>query len=213
MTEPEPHKMTKEAKIIASVFGVISLIVLGFWAAAVYTPPSEVYEATPTISTVIETEYIYVSDDTWNPSETEPTFIEYVSNEALSEVEVVDDQGIPHLSVIQAHSDGSYQKLNIYEFYDVLAQTPWSVDYWGILWDLALCESGSSDYEVNANALGDSQFIPRTGPSLGMFQINIRAHPELYRSLDLFAPVDNAIGAYIIWIKAGYSFSPWSCAP
>ena len=68
------------------------------------------------------------------------------------------------------------------------------------LYELAFCES-----TLNPNAVGDG------GDSLGLFQINTKAWPELTEGVDLFDPELNAEVAYQIWKHSGQSFKHWSC--
>lgn len=106
-------------------------------------------------------------------------------------------------------------------FYDVeallpvLGRTPWPVTLWTPLLERVGCESASSDPdhagEVDARAEGDTDLAPLRGPSRGITQINIAAHPHLARTFDLYDPWEALIAAYIVYVEAGYSFSPWSC--
>lgn len=99
-----------------------------------------------------------------------------------------------------------------FEFYEIIANTPWPVSRWGQVWEISSCESSNSGHgDVNPEAIGDLSLVPRTGPSLGAMQINIRAHPELHRTFDLLDITDNLIAGYVVWLKAGGSFTPWSC--
>jgi Lysozyme like domain len=63
---------------------------------------------------------------------------------------------------------------------------------------IALAESSG-----NPAAIGDN------GNSVGLFQINLPAHPE-YSGIDLTDPQANADAAYNIFEAAGSTFSPWS---
>lgn len=65
---------------------------------------------------------------------------------------------------------------------------------------IALAESSG-----NAASVGDLTL----GTSVGLWQINLRAHPE-YNADELKDPQANANAAYAIYVAAGYSFRPWS---
>lgn len=65
---------------------------------------------------------------------------------------------------------------------------------------VALAESSG-----NPNALGD----PTLGVSVGLWQINLKAHPQ-YSQQALLDPQTNANAAYAIYQAAGNTFQPWS---
>ena len=67
---------------------------------------------------------------------------------------------------------------------------------------IALAESSG-----NPNANGDTNLTP--GGSIGLWQINLKAHPE-FAQLDLTDPQTNADAAYAVYQAAGYNFQPWS---
>ena len=67
---------------------------------------------------------------------------------------------------------------------------------------IALAESSG-----NPNAVGDLNITP--GGSIGLWQINLKAHPE-YTADELTDPQANANAAYKIFQAAGGSFSPWT---
>lgn len=67
---------------------------------------------------------------------------------------------------------------------------------------IALAESGG-----NPSALGDVNISP--GGSIGLWQINVAAHPE-FSGENLYDPQTNANAAYSVFVDAGDSFSPWS---
>lgn len=87
---------------------------------------------------------------------------------------------------------------------ELLGRTPWPVGQWENVIDLVACES-----EGYALALGDEDLLPFDGPSKGLIQTNVKAHPHLARTFDLFDPLQNLVASYIIWVEAGHSFSPW----
>ena len=87
---------------------------------------------------------------------------------------------------------------------ELLGQTPWPVGQWENVIDLVACES-----EGYTLALGDEDLLPFDGPSKGLSQTNVKAHPDLARTFDLFDPWENLVAMYIIWLRADYSFSPW----
>lgn len=57
----------------------------------------------------------------------------------------------------------------------------------------------------NPNAVGDVDL----GRSIGLWQINLAAHPE-YSESELYDPQTNANAAYAIYQAAGESFKPWT---
>jgi lysozyme-like protein len=67
---------------------------------------------------------------------------------------------------------------------------------------VALAESSG-----NPGAVGDLTITP--GGSVGLWQINLKYHPE-FAGQDLTDPQTNANAAYSIYQAAGNSFSPWS---
>jgi len=66
---------------------------------------------------------------------------------------------------------------------------------------IALAESSG-----NPTAVGDLNLTP--GGSVGLWQINLKAHPDL--AGDLTDPQTNANAAYAIYQAAGNSFHPWT---
>ena len=66
---------------------------------------------------------------------------------------------------------------------------------------IALAESSG-----NPNAVGDLNITP--GGSIGLWQINLKAHPE-YSANTLKDPQTNANAAYAVYSAAG-GFGPWS---
>jgi Lysozyme like domain len=67
---------------------------------------------------------------------------------------------------------------------------------------IALAESSG-----NPSAVGDQNLAPSNGPSYGLWQINVGAHPE-YAGDNLFDPQTNANDAYELYEASG--FSPWA---
>ena len=67
---------------------------------------------------------------------------------------------------------------------------------------VALAESSG-----NPSAVGDTTITP--GGSIGLWQINLAAHPQ-YTAAQLTDPQANANAAYSIYQAAGNTFSPWS---
>lgn len=67
---------------------------------------------------------------------------------------------------------------------------------------VALAESSG-----NPNAVGDLSITP--GGSVGLWQINLRWHPE-YTKEQLQDPQTNANAAHAVFQDAGNSFTPWS---
>jgi Lysozyme like domain len=65
---------------------------------------------------------------------------------------------------------------------------------------VALAESSG-----DPNAMGD----PTLGMSVGLWQINLKAHPQ-YTQAQLLDPQTNANAAYAIYQAAGSTFTPWS---
>jgi Lysozyme like domain len=66
---------------------------------------------------------------------------------------------------------------------------------------IALAESSG-----NPNAVGDLDITP--GGSIGLWQINLKAHPE-YTADSLKDPATNAAAAYAVYSNAN-GFTPWS---
>lgn len=67
---------------------------------------------------------------------------------------------------------------------------------------IALAESSG-----NPVAVGDINLTP--GGSIGLWQINLKAHPQ-YTAAQLTDPQTNANAAYAIYEAAGETFTPWS---
>ncbi len=65
---------------------------------------------------------------------------------------------------------------------------------------IAMAESSG-----DPSSLGD----PNLGISVGLWQINLRAHPE-YTQQDLLDPQTNANAAFSVYQQAGSSFNPWT---
>lgn len=60
-----------------------------------------------------------------------------------------------------------------------------------------------------AESSGDPNALGDNGNSLGLWQINLPAHPE-YSGANLYDPQTNADAAFAIYQQAGNSFSPWT---
>jgi Lysozyme like domain len=69
---------------------------------------------------------------------------------------------------------------------------------------VAVALAESSGY---ADVVGDLQVTP--GGSIGLWQINLKAHPQ-YTASQLADPQTNANAAYAIYQAAGNEFTPWS---
>lgn len=67
---------------------------------------------------------------------------------------------------------------------------------------VALAESSG-----NPGTVGDLSITP--GGSIGLWQINLKWHPE-YTAAQLVDPQQNADAAFAIYNAAGGSFTPWS---
>jgi hypothetical protein len=67
---------------------------------------------------------------------------------------------------------------------------------------IALAESSGNPFVV-----GDSNLTP--GGSVGLWQINLAAHPE-YSAADLLNPQANANAAFQVYQDAGGQFTPWT---
>lgn len=67
---------------------------------------------------------------------------------------------------------------------------------------VALAESSG-----NPSAVGDLNITP--GGSIGLWQVNLKAHPE-YSADELTDPQTNANAAFAIYQAAGGTFRPWS---
>jgi Lysozyme like domain len=78
------------------------------------------------------------------------------------------------------------------------SQAGWTEPDLSIAVAIALAESAG-----NASAVGDN------GNSIGLWQINLPAHPE-FSGDDLTDPQTNANDAFQIYQVAGNSFSPWT---
>lgn len=70
----------------------------------------------------------------------------------------------------------------------------------GIAVAIAFAESSG-----DTNAVGDVDL----GRSIGLWQINLAAHPE-YSEQELYNPQNNADAAFAIYRQAGNTFRPWT---
>ncbi len=98
----------------------------------------------------------------------------------------------------------------------LLARSPWPDRYWSRVLASISCEASASGENVglvDAQAVGDEHLVPLTGPSLGLGQANIAAHPRLALAFDLFNPREALIVMYIQFLEAGSTFDPWSVFP
>lgn len=71
---------------------------------------------------------------------------------------------------------------------------------------IALAESGGDPTAYNPETAAGN---PAGQGSVGLWQININAHPE-FAGQNLNDPQTNANAAYAVYLKAGYSFQPWA---
>ncbi len=67
---------------------------------------------------------------------------------------------------------------------------------------IAMAESSGQ-----SSVIGDLNITP--GGSVGLWQINLQAHPE-YSASDLMDPQSNADAAFAVYQAAGNSFAPWT---
>ncbi len=94
--------------------------------------------------------------------------------------------------------------ITVGELYQGLSRSPWPSSLWPEVVRIARCEA-YNPAGVNARAEGDS------GRALGLLQIRVDAHPDLARDYDLLT-VDGALAAaWVVYTRAGRSFTPWSC--
>ncbi len=94
--------------------------------------------------------------------------------------------------------------ITVGELYQGLSRSPWPSSLWPEVVRIARCEA-YNPVGVNARAEGDS------GRALGLLQIRVDAHPDLARDYDLLT-VDGALAAaWVVYTRAGRSFTPWSC--
>ena len=127
------------------------------------------------------------------------------------------------ISLSTDHASRDVKFLSYWDLMFVLAETSWRPhitsntfyaeelgmffhdDYYrDKLYALMMCESSG-----RPDAIGDLD----TGPSYGLFQINVRYWNQLIGTRDVLDPYDNAQIAYEIWKHSDYSFKRWSCDP
>ena len=111
--------------------------------------------------------------------------------------------GIAYLVVTSgaanASTDGSGGTLNASQIRSLAAAAGFSGSNLDTAVAIALAESSG-----NTAAIGD----PTLGVSVGLWQINLKAHPE-YTKQQLLDPQANANAAYAVFGDAG-SFRPWT---
>ena len=69
------------------------------------------------------------------------------------------------------------------------------------------CAVALAESSGNPSVVGDLNVTP--GGSIGLWQINLKAHPE-YTASQLTDPQTNANAAYAIYQAAGNAFTPWT---
>jgi hypothetical protein len=84
---------------------------------------------------------------------------------------------------------------------EYLKRSPWPRWLHAQALAVIACES-----TYNPNAIGDD------GLAFGLLQIRTDYHPQL-ALMDLLDPQQNLLAAYVIYLQAGRSWSPWSCQP
>jgi soluble lytic murein transglycosylase-like protein len=82
------------------------------------------------------------------------------------------------------------------------ANAGFSGDALNVATAIALAESSGNPYVV-----GDTNISP--GGSVGLWQINLAAHPE-YEAGSLLDPQANANAAYAVYQQSGGQFTPWT---
>jgi hypothetical protein len=108
--------------------------------------------------------------------------------------------GLVLIAVLLVHVTGG--NLSASEIQNYAAAAGFTGDDLNTAVAIALAESSGDPH-----AIGDLQLTP--GGSVGLWQINLKAHPE-YSSQQLLDPQTNAVAAFAVYQQAGYSFSPWS---
>lgn len=84
---------------------------------------------------------------------------------------------------------------------ELLAESPWPESEWATVAAIAGCESSH-----DPSAVGDG------GLALGLMQIRVDYHPGKAARYDLLDPSDNLEASWEVYVQAGYSYWPWSCA-
>ncbi len=108
--------------------------------------------------------------------------------------------GLAYLLIAQSASAEDSMKLSSAEIQNYASNAGFSDSDLSTAVAIAMAESSG-----NPQALGD----PILGVSVGLWQINLHAHPE-YSQQELFDPQTNANAAFAVYSKAGSDFSPWS---
>lgn len=155
----------------------------------------------------VQTEYIFISTPniTFGPQKaTEQVF---VPNLVAESTPTTQQPLTPTVEEAEAEEDDT-RKHDTESLIALLGRTPWPVRLWPSVLRLVECESTTDE-----RAIGDTNLTPLTGPSYGLTQINISAHPAYHRSYDLLDGRENLLAAWGVFIEANYSFEPWSCAP
>lgn len=91
------------------------------------------------------------------------------------------------------------------DLYEALARSPWPRQLWPDVVRIARCEAGRGS-GVDVVAEGDG------GRSLGALQINVTAHRDLVQQYDVRTLDGALVAAWLVYLRAGQSFGPWSCA-
>jgi len=101
---------------------------------------------------------------------------------------------LPEVPVEQGSSTGAPIEL-------ALVRSQWPPELWPRVVEIARCESQHDNL-----AIGDG------GLALGLMQVRIDAHPDLAATHDLWSYDGSLAASWIIYLRAGRSFAPWSCS-